>query len=251
MIKGLETFRSAFRDYSDSYILIGGAACNINLERAAIPFRTTHDLDIVLCVESLTPEFGRIFWRFIRSGGYQIQERSTGEKKFYRFRKPTTIDYPEMLELFARQPDNFEIPQDSQLTPIPMDEEVSSLSAILLDGDYYQFIQNNRIVIEDISLLSAEALIVLKAKAWLDLSARKEAGEHVDSKDIKKHKNDVFRLWASTSRETSVSIPAGIIMEDMQRFLALLEDEEVDLSALHIDISKAEVLDSLRSMFGI
>ena len=116
MIKGLEIFREAFREYSDSYILIGGAACNINLERAAIPFRTTRDLDIVLCVESLTPEFGRMFWRFIRSGGYQVQERSTGEKKFYRFRKPTALDYPEMLELFARQPDNFEIPQDSQLT---------------------------------------------------------------------------------------------------------------------------------------
>ena len=198
----------------------------------------------------LTPEFGRVFWRFIRSGGYQIQERSTGEKKFYRFRKPTAQDYPEMLELFARQPDNFEIPQDSQLTPIPMDEEVSSLSAILLDGEYYQFLQNNRIVVDGISLLSAEALIVLKAKAWLDLSARKEAGEHVDSKDIKKHKNDVFRLWASTSRETSVSILAGI-KEDMQRFLALLEDEEVDFSALHIDISKTEELNSLRSMFRI
>ena len=250
MIKGLEVFREAFRGYSDSYILIGGAACNINLEQAAIPFRTTHDLDIVLCIESLTPEFGRMFWRFIRSGGYKIQERSTGEKKFYRFRKPTDLDYPEMLELFSRQPDNFEMPQDSQLTPIPMEEEISSLSAILLDGEYYQFIQNNRIVVDDISLLSAEALIVLKAKAWLDLSARKETGEHVDSKDIKKHKNDVFRLWASTSRETSVTVPAGI-KEDMQRFLALLEDEEVDLNSLHIDISKTEVLVSLRSMFGI
>ena len=92
---------------------------------------------------------------------------------------------------------------------------------------------------------------MLKAKAWLDLSARKEAGEHVDSKDIRKHKNDVFRLWASTSRETSVSIPAGIIMEDMQRFLALLEDEEVDLSSLRIDIPKTAVLGSLRSMFGL
>ena len=153
-------------------------------------------------------------------------------------------------ELFSRQPDNFEMPQDAQLTPIPMDEEVSSLSAILLDGEYYQFIQNNRIVVDDLSLLSAEALIVLKAKAWLDLSVRKEAGEHVDSKDIRKHKNDVFRLWASTSRETAVTIPAGI-REDMQRFLALLEDEEADLSSLHIDIPKTEVLDSLRSMFGI
>ena len=47
MIKGLEISREAFREYSDSYILIGGAACNINLERAAIPFRTTRDWDIM------------------------------------------------------------------------------------------------------------------------------------------------------------------------------------------------------------
>ena len=250
MIKGLEIFRSAFSAFADSYILIGGAACNNNLERTAVPFRATHDLDIVLCVESLTPEFGRMFWRFVRSGGYQIQEKSTGEKRFYRFRKPTAPDYPEMLELFARKPDNFETPHDTQLIPIPMDEEVSSLSAILLDQDYYQFIQNNRILIDGISLLSTEALIVLKAKAWLDLSARKEAGEHVDSKNVRKHKNDIFRLWASTSQESSVSLPPGI-KADMQQFLASMENEDVDLNALHIDLPREEVLQNLRSLFGL
>ena len=250
MIKGLEIFRSAFSAFADSYILIGGAACNINLERTAVPFRATHDLDIVLCVESLTPEFGRMFWRFVRSGGYQIQEKSTGEKKFYRFRKPTALDYPEMLELFARKPDNFETPHDTQLIPIPMDEEVSSLSAILLDQDYYQFIQNNRILIDGISLLSTEALIVLKAKAWLDLSARKEAGEHVESKNVRKHKNDIFRLWASTSQESSVSLPPGI-RADMQQFLASMKTEDVDLSSLHIDLPREEVLQNLRSLFGL
>lgn len=250
MIKGLEIFRSAFSAFADSYILIGGAACNINLERTAVPFRATHDLDIVLCVESLTPEFGRMFWQFVRSGGYQIQEKSTGEKKFYRFRKPTAPDYPEMLELFARKPDNFETPHDTQLIPIPMDEEVSSLSAILLDQDYYQFIQNNRILIDGISLLSTEALIVLKAKAWLDLSARKEAGEHVDSKNVRKHKNDIFRLWASTSQESSVSLPPGI-RADMQQFLASMENEDVDLNALHIDLPREEILQNLRSLFGL
>ena len=250
MIKGLEIFRSAFSAFADSYILIGGAACNINLERTAVPFRATHDLDIVLCVESLTPEFGRMFWQFVRSGGYQIQEKSTGEKKFYRFRKPTAPDYPEMLELFARKPDNFETPHDTQLIPIPMDEEVSSLSAILLDQDYYQFIQNNRILIDGISLLSTEALIVLKAKAWLDLSARKEAGEHVDSKNVRKHKNDIFRLWASTSQESSVSLPPGI-RADMQQFLAFMEKEDVDLNSLHIDLPREEVLQNLRSLFGL
>ena len=46
------------------------------------------------------------------------------------------------------------------------------------------------------------------------------------------------------------TIPAGI-REDMHRFLALLEDEGVDLSSLRIDIPKTAVLGSLRSMFGI
>lgn len=42
--------------------------------------------------------------------------------------------------------------------------------------------------------MDAAYLIPFKAKAWMDLTDRKFAGEHVDSKNIKKHKNDVFRL---------------------------------------------------------
>lgn len=39
-----------------------------------------------------------------------------------------------------------------------------------------------------------DCLIPFKAKAWLDLKERKLNGEQVDSKNIKKHKNDVCRL---------------------------------------------------------
>ena len=45
-----------------------------------------------------------------------------------------------------------------------------------------------------VTVLDAAYLIPFKAKAWMDLTDRKAAGEHVDSKNIKKHKNDVFRL---------------------------------------------------------
>jgi hypothetical protein len=69
-----------------------------------------------------------------------------------------------MLELLSRKPDTFELAPDSQLTPIPLDEEISSLSAILLDGEYYGFIQAHRIQVDGLSLLSAEALIVLKSQ---------------------------------------------------------------------------------------
>ena len=102
-----------------------------------------------------------------------------------------------MLELFSRQPKNFEIAQESVLTPIPIEEEISSLSAILLNEEYYNFIQSHKTQIDEISLLSIEGLIALKIKAWLDLSERKSNGEQIDSKDIKKHKNDILRLFVS------------------------------------------------------
>lgn len=250
MIKGIEIFQDAFADFADSYILIGGAACDIQLEQAGVPFRVTHDFDVVLCVESLSPDFGRAFWRFIRNGGYQIQERATGEKKFYRFRKPSSPDYPVMLELFSRQPQNFEIAQESVLTPIPMEEEVSSLSAILLDNEYYSFIQAHKTQVDSISLLSSEALIVLKAKAWLDLSERKTAGEKIDSKDIKKHKNDIFRLFASLPGNVTVTLTPGI-ESDVRQFLSKIQDEEIDLQALRIRGQKSEILSGLHRLFGM
>ncbi|UVC15323.1 hypothetical protein [Mesorhizobium onobrychidis] len=37
-------------------------------------------------------------------------------------------------------------------------------------------------------------LIPFKARAFLDLTARAESGEKIDGKNIKKHRNDVFRL---------------------------------------------------------
>jgi len=250
MVKGIELFRTAFAGFADSYILIGGAACDVLLERAAVPFRVTHDLDIVLCVEALTPEFGRAFWRFIQAGGYQIQEKASGDKKFYRFRSPAVADYPAMLELFSRKPDAFELAPDSQLTPIPLDEEVSSLSAILLDSEYYGFIQAHRIQVDGLSLLSAEALIVLKAKAWLDLSERKAGGEHIDSRNIRKHKNDVCRLFASIAETSRLTVPAGI-QSEMRDFLERMQNEEIDTAAMRIPISMDDVLDGLHKLFGV
>jgi hypothetical protein len=100
---------------------------------AGLAFRATKDLDIVLYVEALAADFVRAFWEFVRAGGYEVQEKSTGEKQFYRFQKPTNADYPFMLELFSRQPDVLRVADGSHLTPLPVDEYASSLSAILLN----------------------------------------------------------------------------------------------------------------------
>jgi hypothetical protein len=140
MVKGVEIFREHFRNYADRYVLIGGAACDIAMTSAGLEFRATKDLDIVLYLEALDAEFVLVFWEFVRTGGYEIQETSTGERQFYRFQKPTNADYPFMLELFSRRPDVLQVAEGSHLTPIPLGEDISSLSAILLDNDYYDFI---------------------------------------------------------------------------------------------------------------
>jgi hypothetical protein len=142
MVRGLEVFLAHFRSFNDRFVLIGGSACEMAMLEAGLEFRATKDLDIVLWLEALDEEFVHAFWSFVRSGGYAIQKKSTGKPVFYRFARPKEEGYPFMLELFSRGPDVLDIAEGHHLTPLPMDDEVSSLSAILLDGEYYEFIRS-------------------------------------------------------------------------------------------------------------
>jgi hypothetical protein len=153
-----------------------------------------------------------------------------------------------MLELFSRQPDKFSIANESQLTPIPINDEVSSLSAILLDNDYYAFIQNYKIQLDGLSLISPESMIILKAKAWLDLSERRQRGETVDARNIKKHKNDICRLFAVLSSTPPMSLPSGI-SNDMSDFLKHLESDTVDFKTLGLPFTMTEVISGLNKLF--
>ena len=60
------------------------------------------------------------------------------------------------------------------ITPIHIDDSVSSLSAILLDDEYYKALMDGRVVRNGLSVLRPEYLILFKAKAFLDLKQRKE-----------------------------------------------------------------------------
>ena len=101
MVKGLDTFRKYFADYEDQYVLIGGAACDIVFESNDASFRATKDLDMVLIIETLTPEFGEKFWDFIMAGRYRNKATNEGNPQFYRFDKPEDDSFPKMVELFC------------------------------------------------------------------------------------------------------------------------------------------------------
>ena len=95
-----------------------------------------------------------------------------------------------MVELFCRS--NFELREMTGITPIHIDDEVSSLSAILLNDDYYRILLEGKVVRNGLSVLRPEYLILFKAKAFLDLKQRKDREEAVDSKNISKHKCQII-----------------------------------------------------------
>lgn len=231
VIQGLERFAEYFKGFEDRYTLIGGVACYLNLAQADIDFRATKDLDIVLSAEAIDKEFVQKFWDFVKDAGYQHQEKSSGEKQFYRFSKPERADYPYMLELFSKQPEGVFLEYDGDLTPIPVDDDVSSLSAILLDEDYYQCIKNGGIEIEGVPVLTPAYIVPFKMRAYCDLSARKEQGEKVDSKNIKKHKNDVLKISQVLSPTVTIHV-VEVIKQHMRDFIAEIEGQDINMRSL-------------------
>ena len=246
MVKGLDTFQKYFADYEEQYVLIGGAACDILFESNEVNFRATRDLDMVLIVEALTPEFGEKFWKFIVDGKYRNKATNGGNPQFYRFDKPEDDNFPKMIELFCRS--DFKLKDAKGITPIHIDDEVSSLSAILLNDDYYHFLLDGRTVTDGISILDAEHIIPLKMRAWLDLKSKKAEGIHVNARDIKKHRLDVFRLFQLVRENQRIPVPQSI-MEDITRFIAQMRQEDIRLTDIGIRRSKDSILDIYSQMY--
>lgn len=250
MVTGIDIFREHFSNFQEQYSIIGGFACDLLMTDAGLDFRQTVDVDMVLTVEALTTEFANAFWAFIEAGGYQARQRSNGKPEFYRFVNPTNPAYPKMIELFSRPQNKVELHPNTYLMPLHIDDEVSSLSAILLNDDYYHFLLDGRMQTGGISILDAEHIIPLKMKAWLDLKEKKEQGNHVNSRDIRKHRLDVFRLFPLVQEDLRILVPASV-GSDIQKFIAQIQETEMRLTDIGISRSKESILDIYRRMYVV
>ena len=252
MVKGLDLFKKHFEDFQEKYVLIGGTACMLVMEEVGIPFRATKDLDIVLCVESLNKEFVFAFKEFIKQGKYQNRQKSTGKDIFYRFSSPDNEDFPAMLELFSRHPDTVKLDMGRHLTPIPLNESMTSLSAILLDDSYYHFIHDGKLEINGLPTIGATHLIPLKAKAWLELTTKRLTNKAaVNEKDIKKHKNDILRLHQLLSIDDNITLPLPI-KNDLREFFQSIEKDSIELKTLGLKNTTYEtVLNNLKAIYNI
>lgn len=228
---GLTTFRKAFAEYSDNYVVIGGTACRIVMEGTIVHPRATHDIDMIVIVEKMTPEFGHRFWSFVKEAGYRPERRREDENnkpkyEMYRF-LDGKVGYPEMIELLSRRSDVLAIPDDIKIEPIPAGKDISSLSAIIMDDDYYNFTIKHSVLTDGIRHADSAALIALKTRAYLNLLKDKKDGRHVNTKDIKKHRTDVLKNVVIMPDEP-VPAPSEVV-SCIKEFTASIHSEWSDL----------------------
>lgn len=246
MVVGMELFRDKLKGFEDCYTVIGGAACDILMSEADIDFRLTKDIDMILILEDKKAEFAKTFWEFIKEGEYKCGWKNSDEMHFYRFTEPKA-GYPVMIELFSRKP-GYHLDVEEGIIPIHIDDDTSSLSAILLNDDFYNFMLEGRKIIAGVSVLAENYIIPFKMYAWLDLKRRKEDGEHVNERDFKKHKNDVFRLLQIVNTDEKVSV-SGLVRESVERFLGEIENEQIRVEQLGLMITKEEAMELLKSIY--
>lgn len=229
MVIGLDKFREQFAGEEDKYIIIGGTACDVNLRDTNTEPRDTVDIDIILIVENMTVDFGRNFWKFIEDGGYHNRSRKRGEGKepvpeLFRFLKPDAPGYPQQIELLSIHPDILGEPNGFHLTPIPVGKSIPSLSAIIMDKEYYEFTLSHRTVIDGLSVADLIALVCLKATAFVNLSLQKRVDHSsVQGHDIRKHRDDVFKLLSAIGNTDTTKLPVNIKLK-VEAFAYMIEE---------------------------
>ena len=88
------------------------------------------------------------------------------------------------------------------------------------------FLMSGLKLVDGIQVLTAAHMIPFKVKAWLDLSGRKARGEHVDSKDIRKHKSDIIRLSDLLLTDDTLKLP-DTIEKEMLTFFANIDVPDI------------------------
>lgn len=213
--------------------------------------RATDDIDMILVVEKMTPEFGQRFWEFIDEGKYENLQRKREDKEpvteLFRFLEPKN-GFPVQIELLSKYPDVLGVPTGFHLTPIPVGEEIPSLSAILLDEEYYRHTIDSSIIEEGICITNPLSLLCLKVKAFLNLTEEKKINPNVRSADIKKHRDDVFKLLAMRIDPFTPVELSATMKDEVSVFINTME-ESLPNQSLRDSLQRTD--DDIRGFLGI
>ncbi|MBQ7187987.1 MAG: hypothetical protein IJR99_01080 [Kiritimatiellae bacterium] len=222
MVRQLDRFLEFFRDWKSSFAVIGGCACSQWFSESAVRFRSTQDIDMVLLLKAKESGFFARFWEYIRKGRYELIRRAHDDSTIlFRFERPGAgEEFPKRIELLTGIPD-LEIPVDVRIVHLTTTDGQYSLSAILLQAEYYNLVASGGTVTKNgMPTVRPDVLAILKAKAHLNLLAEKRAGRFVSEHDLTKHRNDVFQLAYLFRDRYEQELPQPI-RNDMAEFLSL------------------------------
>ena len=246
MVSGIGVFKDWFQDYPTRYVIIGGTACNLIYAEYGAPERATHDIDMVIVAEAFDRAFYARFVEFVKAGGYQHKNKAE-RYELYRFEKPSDSSFPPKIELLSRRPECLE-GIEAELGRFQTIDARGSLSAILLDDEYYDLIEGGITEIDGLPVLSLHYLPVFKIHAWANLSDDKAAGRRVSSDEINKHRRDVLRLCALFEPDAHIELVDSIKAE-VERFVIERPWDDNMMRNLKLRISADDMADIIRKAY--
>ena len=243
---GLSHFEAYFKDFRDSYVVVGGFATLMLLDKQLEGHgKATYDIDLVLLTTS-SVEMARQIKRYITEGQYTIQKGQKDNFLYYRFINPQVENFAKEIELFAVHDHSMILDEGQRIIPIDPEDGLYSLSAIMLDGEYFEMIKNNIDDSNQVPCTNTLATIMLKISAFYDLKQRG------DDK-WKKHRRDILKLILLLSGEERLELK-GRMVEDVELFmehLATLDDKMIKNITSMTGIKQSMVYDLLSEvLFG-
>ena len=246
-VRALQNFAGHFADVSDSFVIIGGCACNRWFGEAGLRFRSTMDVDMIVVVEPKNELFFERFWAFAMLGGYNNCIFRKGEGKLFRFERDEENDeFPKQIELLTTY-DSLDCPEGIRIIAVEADDPRFDLSAILLDKDYYELAVNSRDVsAKGLTMVPPDVLLLLKVKAYLNNVADRECGIAVKGDDIRKHRNDVYGLTYLLEGHYNGEL-TETIKSDLKSFLEIFSEDNPEWAAIiqhQKNFGRAPILDA-------
>ena len=246
-LAGLSHFESHFRDMKDHYVIVGGFATLMLLDRELPNHgKATHDIDLVL-LTSTSAEMAAKLKTYIKEGGYTIQKGQQDRYQYYRFVDPDAEGYAKEIELFASEEYGIDLNEGQRIIPIDPEEGLYSLSAIMLDQEYFNVIKSNIEVIDNIPYSNTPSTMLLKMSAVYDLYRRG------DDK-WKKHRRDILKLALLLTGEERIVL-TGRMTTDVDFFKTEVEKltPKVIKQIVGKDmiVDKNEVIESIEKVFVV
>ena len=244
-IAGLRHFEAYFEEYKDQYVIVGGFATLMLLERELPNHgKATHDIDLVL-LTSPSREMANRLKSYIREGGYTIQKGQQERYRYYRFIDPKAEGYAKEIELFTSEVYGIELDEGQRIVPIDPEEGLYSLSAIILDLEYFDMIKHNIEEIEGVPYSNTLATMLLKMSAVYDLY-------HRGDEKWKKHRRDILKLALLLTGEERIEL-TGRMIEDLSFFKEHVEGLEPktirQIVGKGVSVEKTDVLRLLQEVF--